>query len=111
MLISFQFSDRLDSQLNIRGIPSTGMDHVLPTIDTGVFADSRHHRSDQVSGADNEAELLAGVEGHANRQQIDFDVNDLAGREFLYAFETMGRHVIGRQRFVEVPSRYPQPAV
>src|SRR5438874_3989006 len=110
-MLSFQFSDCLDRQLKIRGIPSTGMDHVLPTIDTGVFAHSGHHRSDQVSGTDSEAELLARVEGHANRQQIDFDVNDLAGREFLHAVETMGRYVIGRQRFVEVPSRYPQPAV
>src|SRR6266446_6529008 len=111
MLISLQVSDRLDGQLKIRGIPSAGMDDVLATIDTGVFAESGHHRSDQVSGTDNEAELLAGMEGEANRQQIEFDVNDLAGREFLHAVEAMGRYVIGRQLFVEVPSRYPQPAV
>ena len=104
-------SIRLDGQLKIRGIPSTGMNNVLPTIDTGVFADSGHHRSYQISGADNEAELFAGVKGEAHRQQINFDVNDLAGREFLYAVETVGRHVIGRQRFIEVTGRYPQPAV
>src|SRR5258708_7477839 len=105
MLFSLQVSHRLDRQLKIRGIPSAGMDDVLATVDACVFPESGHHRSDQFSRTDSEEEWLAGTEGEANRQQIDVDVDDLAGREVLPGVEAVGGYVIGRQLLVEVPSR------
>jgi hypothetical protein len=55
------------------------VDDVLPAVCRGVLADSGHHRPEEVPAADDEAELFAGVEREADREQVDFDVDDLAG--------------------------------
>ena len=82
---------------------------VLPTIGADVFADRGHQRAQDVSAAYDETELLAGVEDKADRQQVDFDVDDLAGRELLDPVEAVSGHVIGRQRLVEVARGNAQP--
>ena len=47
---------------------ASGMDDVLTTVRTDILGDSRHHRSQQVAGADDESELFTGVEGETDRE-------------------------------------------
>ncbi|WSV00969.1 hypothetical protein OG217_34975 [Streptomyces sp. NBC_01023] len=55
------------------------MDDVLPAVGRGVLADSGQHRAQERPAADDEAELFTGVEDEPDREQIDLDVDDLAG--------------------------------
>ena len=89
---------------------ASGVYDVLPTVGTDVLADRGHQRSQQVVAADDEAQLFTRVESEADRQQIDFDIDNLAGRELFNPVEAVGWHVTGRERLVEVAGRNAQPS-
>jgi hypothetical protein len=59
-------------------VRATRVDDVRATVRTDVFLDSRHHRAKQVARADDEAKLFAWVEGKSDREQFNFDLDDLA---------------------------------
>ena len=69
----------MDGQLQVGGVLAAGVDDVLSAVGADVLADPGHQRAEQVPGADDEAELLAGVERETDREQVDLDVDDLAG--------------------------------
>jgi len=84
---------------------------VLALVGTDVLADAEHQRAEEVPRADDEAQLLTGVEGDADREQVDLDVDDLSGHKLLDPVEAVSRHLLGRQRIVEVPCGDAQPPV
>lgn len=61
---------------------AAGVYDVLSAVGAGVLTYRGHHRSEDVSAVDDEAELFTGVEREADRQQVDFDVDDSPGESF-----------------------------
>jgi hypothetical protein len=59
-----------------------------------VLAYSRHHRPQEASATDEEAELFAGLERESDRQQVDIEGDDFARRELFDPVERVGRHCV-----------------
>ena len=85
---------------------------VLAAVDADVLAHARHQRAKQVAAADDEAQLLACAKGEADREQVDLEVDRLAGRQLGHTVKGVsGGDVVGRERRVELTDRRPQPPV
>jgi hypothetical protein len=86
------------------------MDHVVAAVLRYILAERGHPWAEQILRADDQSKLLARIEHQTDWQQIDFDLNDRAGVEFLDAVEAVHRDFVRRQRLIQVSHRHAQTA-
>ena len=77
VFITPRLSAALQGQLQVRGMTATSVDDMPSSVGGDVHAVPGHHRAEQTASTDDETHLLAWMEGQADGQQVNFDVDHL----------------------------------